>query len=303
MKIIYTIFLLTYCLVTFSQNSAVIYQYNNTGQLTKSIQNNTETIYTYDELDNRIGKTTIYHQKYLSVSLFLEGAFNSTTEQMSTALVDQGMVPLTQPYNTSPWNYTGSETLSALPPDIVDWVLVELRHAASPELALPSTILSGWPKAFLLKNDGSVVSLDGVDEPAIGNPSISDNIYVVIYHRNHVGIISANALSLADSTYSYDFTTGINQAYGGSAGYKEIAPGIFGMVAGDGDADGSVYMSDRTVWRNSLGVVSSYEASDYDMDGNSFMSDRTLWRGNLGITNPVSQSVGIPLYKSQVPYK
>jgi hypothetical protein len=62
-------------------------------------------------------------------------------------------------------------------------------------------------------------------------------------------------------------------------------------------------MSDRTVWRNSLGITNSYESADFDMDGNSYMSDRALWRGNLGVTNPVTQSVNIPLYQSQVPGK
>ena len=57
-------------------------------------------------------------------------------------------------------------------------------------------------------------------------------------HRNHIDIMSANPLTDIGGVYTYDYTTSIDQVYGGIAGYKSIAPGVFGMAGGDADADG-----------------------------------------------------------------
>ena len=240
--------------------------------------------------------------KHINIQCFIEGSYNASTASMDVTLDGLGLIPLLQPYNQLPWNYDGDETINTPTADVVDWVLVELRQAVTPETALPSTILNGWPKALLLKQDGSLIAYDG-SLPSIDSATISENIYIVIRHRNHVGIMSNGPAVLTGNTYSYDFTDDITKAYGADVGYKEIATGIFGMVAGDGDADGSVFMRDRTVWRINLGAINSYQSSDYDMDGNTFMSDRTLWRGNLEVSNPFNQPQTILLYKSQVPDK
>ncbi|MBN1338236.1 MAG: hypothetical protein JXA03_02870 [Bacteroidales bacterium] len=47
------------------------------------------------------------------------------------------------------------------------------------------------------------------------------------------------------SVYSYDFTTGASQAYGGTQGHKELAPGIWGMTGADGNADSQVNNGDK----------------------------------------------------------
>ena len=61
----------------------------------------------------------------LNAKMFFEGPyFNS---QMTPFLNILGYIPLDQPYNTEPWNYTGTETVTAIPnANVVDWVLVEL---------------------------------------------------------------------------------------------------------------------------------------------------------------------------------
>jgi hypothetical protein len=46
---------------------------------------------------------------------------------MRTALKDQNILPLTQPYSGAPYLYNGTEALTTVPEDVVDWVLIELR--------------------------------------------------------------------------------------------------------------------------------------------------------------------------------
>jgi hypothetical protein len=236
--------------------------------------------------------------KTLNVTVFLEGPFDGSA--MTTTLNTEGLIPLTQPYNTDPWLYEGTESVAAIPADVVDWVLVDLRDADAPENALPATSLAGWPKAMFLKSDGSLVGLDG-NAPNIGNPTITNNLYIVIRHRNHLDVMSATELSLTGDVYSYDFSTGIDQAYGGGNGYKEIAAGVFGMVTGDMDGDSDVGVNDFTLWATDFGNAPVYMNSDADMDSDVGVNDFTKWATNFGIANPVESGMAPVTYRSQVP--
>jgi len=90
------------------------------------------------------------HGVSLDMSVYLEGPFESIA--MNTDLNTAGVIPLSQPYNNSPWNYSGSENVGSIPnPDVVDWVLIELRDASSVEFATPSTIIE--QKCCLPVND------------------------------------------------------------------------------------------------------------------------------------------------------
>jgi len=91
----------------------------------------------------------------LNITCYLEGCFDETNSIMTSSLSEDDLLPLSQSYNQSPWNYDGTEMASAIPDSIVDWILVEIRDAISPEEATPSTTLPDWPKALFLKQDGS----------------------------------------------------------------------------------------------------------------------------------------------------
>ena len=93
----------------------------------------------------------------LNLTVFLEGPFNGV--EMTTSL-NPSNLPLYQPYSSAPWNYGGNESVAVIPsPDIVDWVLIELRDATDASLATSGTVIA-QQAAFLLK-DGTVVGLDG----------------------------------------------------------------------------------------------------------------------------------------------
>ena len=223
--------------------------------------------------------------KQLIVHVFLEGAFNAVTGLMHTTLLDNLMIPKYQPYNVAPWNYNGSEHVTNIPSDVVDWVLVELRHAASAAEALPDSVLPGWPRACFLKSDGSVADLDGTTLPTIGNPSIDGNLYVIIRHRNHIAIISAFGMTANCDDYTYNFTDAMTKAHGNSAGFRQIIPGTFGMVSGDSDGDSSVSVLDFSKWATDFGKTLIYLQSDIDMDGEVSVLDFSKWATNFGMEN------------------
>lgn len=141
----------------------------------------------------------------LSLKIFLEGAYNSTTNLMNTNLSSE--IPLQSPYAEN------NRTITNMPTDIVDWVLVELRTSPN------GTAVAS--KSVLLNKNGNVVRDDGITNTITLNAPEGD-YYIVVKHRNHLAIMSANKINLnSTSTTVYDFTTGSNKYYG-TGGAKQL---------------------------------------------------------------------------------
>ncbi|MCD4735730.1 MAG: right-handed parallel beta-helix repeat-containing protein, partial [Bacteroidales bacterium] len=232
-----------------------------------------------------------------NLTVFVEGPFSGT--EMNTLLNSQGLLPLSQPFNVSPWNYYGQESVVAIPnTDIVDWLLIELRDATSAAAATSQTIIARRA-AFVLK-DGSIVESDGQSLLNYNSLSITNELYVVVYHLNSLGIISANSLTQVGGVFQYNFTTGEGQVFGGLNGHKEIAPGIWGMVGADGNSDKQINNADKIdVWSIQSGSA-GYFNGDYNMDGNVNKADKIdIWMPNTGMGGQVPDSnTG---YKSYIP--
>ncbi|MCB0806936.1 MAG: PQQ-dependent sugar dehydrogenase [Bacteroidales bacterium] len=198
----------------------------------------------------------------LDVKVFLEGPFNST--EMATLLNSGGDIPLNQPFNTDPWNYEGDESVASIPnEDVVDWVLIELRDAKNADAADGAARIA-QKAAFLLK-DGNVVGLDGVDAPQFNN-FVNHQLFVVVMHRNHLGVMSAIPLLGSGNSYSYDFSSNGDKAYGDGTAQNEIVSGIWGMVAGDSDGNGIIEDPDKMVnWDTEAGMP-GYLNSDFELN-------------------------------------
>jgi hypothetical protein len=222
---------------------------------------------------------------YLDLRLFIEGPYEGA--EMNVALNTDGLLPLTQPYNTLPWNYPGTESVGNIPnEDVVDWVLVELRDAPNAASAGGSTMFERQA-AFLLK-DGSVVGLDGSSMLEF-NETYSDQLFVVIWHRNHLAIISAGGLKSTGNVYSFDFSVSASQVLGGSTGYNEIGNGIWGMAAGDINQDKHVDAIDKSYWTSNAGEQ-GYLPSDCNLDGETNNPDKKeAWFINLNMISQVPE--------------
>lgn len=210
--------------------------------------------------------------------LFLQGAYYNGL--MHTVLRDNGVLSLAQPFNKPPWNYNGAESVAAMPAGVVDWVLIGLRSA-------PQSAALAY-RAALLKNDGSVVDTSG-SGPVLFPTLPHGNYYIVVYHRNHLAIMSAAAQTLNGTSALFDFTTAPGQAYGTNP-MKQLAAGVYGMISGDGNNDGVVNIADKeSIWRLQNGTPWSYEKSgDYDLDYGIDVFDLNFyWRPNKGLVTGV----------------
>ncbi len=119
-------------------------------------------------------------------------------------------------------------------------------------------------------------------------PIISQNLYCIVWHRNHIGIISSSPLIKSSSLYYYDFTSDSSNTFGGNVSIKEIDTGIWEMIAGDFDVDGEVTLSDLTlVWKFEAGKR-GYLFSDSNMDTQTNNLDKNDYLiDNLGIMSMV----------------
>jgi hypothetical protein len=223
---------------------------------------------------------TVAQAYQTEIKVMLEGPY------AEGSMIQCPAVPLEQPFAVSPWDYDNNEKVTSIPENVVDWVLVELRDAPEASSAGSSTTI-GRRAAFLL-SDGSIVNLDGISNPSFNAP-VSESLFIVIRQRNHLAVMTANSPTFADHVYSYDFTVSASQAYGTSA-QTELSAGLFGMYAGDINADGIVNITDKTAeWEPNAGKT-GYRATDINLDGQSDNPDKNdFLLKNLGKSSYVPQ--------------
>lgn len=207
----------------------------------------------------------------LKTKVFLQGPYLSSTGTMSTALRTNGYLPLNQPYNSAPLYYNGSESVDSIPQEVVDWILLEIRTDFS-------SLLSR--KAAFLLSDGSIVDLDGVS--SVKFPGVAPgNYFIVVRHRNHLAVMTANPVTLSFNPDLYDFSVTQTQAFGTNA-LKELGVGIFGMCTGDGNGDGFVTSTDFNVFNPKFtSAASGYEYSDWNLDGLVTSTDFNFFNPNF----------------------
>jgi photosystem II stability/assembly factor-like uncharacterized protein len=222
----------------------------------------------------------------LQLKVALEGPYDfDGSVYMRTDL--NPILPLNQPYNTEPWNYGGTESVPSVPnTDIVDWILLEFRDAPDAASATPGTAI-GRQAAFI-RNNAMVVNLDGYSRIPI-DYIINNQLFIVVWHRNHLGVMTSDPVIPSGGLYSYDFTTSAEKAHGIDA-QKNIGDGFYGIYAGDLNASRTIDGNDKTgTWKVQAGK-SGYLAGDADMDAQVSNDDKnTLWLPNLGNSCQVPQ--------------
>lgn len=224
----------------------------------------------------------LLHGVMVRLRAYLSGPFTGDT--MRTTLRQDGVLPLAQPYAAEPWAYDGTEQVDSLPPRVVDWVLLEVRA--------DSVTLIGRAAALLLA-DGTITGLDG--QSPVFMPDIAAGPYfIVLRHRNHLAVMSAEAIALSMTSALLDLTTGADRYYGGDA--NVVAPGVYALWCGDVTANGQVKYSgsgnDRSPILTCLGgadltlMLHGYHGEDVNMDGQVKYSgsgnDRSLILQTIG---------------------
>jgi hypothetical protein len=222
----------------------------------------------------------------LELKVFLEGAFQNG--EMTTELNDLGLIPTSQPYSGSPWYYDGLEAVSSIHENVVDWVLVELRESTGDASTATVDKVIAKQAGFLLK-DGTIKNASDCGFHNLDfSVSYTDNLYIVIFHRNHVAAISANPIAILNGNGIYDFSSAESKVLGGSLGHKELSSGIWGLAAGDSNGDGNIdEMDKQNEWAQHTGTW-GYLLSDFSFDSQIDNFDKNdFWNLNFGFIGRV----------------
>jgi len=196
----------------------------------------------------------------VELKAFLEGAYDTSTNEMTTGLnTERGLLPgqtptsgiinptpAGQPYHIAPWNYNGTEGANFTDSDyndqIVDWVLISLRTGINKADEVAQA-------AALMKKNGTIATLIPC---VIEDPTQTGPFHIVIEHRNHIGIMSPTTVAVSNGKLVYDFTTADSYRDPTSFGQKQLPTGEWTMFAGDADqADFPSYDiqgTDKTLW-------------------------------------------------------
>ena len=225
------------------------------------------------------------------IKVLLEGAYKISTAKMSTSLNQRGLLPgqtpigqfaiptpKGQPYKGAPWNYAGTEgdTITTYPSTVVDWVLVSLR--SSPSNTTPVWRYAGW-----LHQDGSITFPKSCIQIPLGS------YYIVVEHRNHLGVMSPTAVSIVNNIIQYDFT--LLDSYittnPPSFGSKLLNNGKWAMYSGDGMKTTSttnfdINFNDAQMWKIESGIFDQYRRGDFNLDADVNFNDQVLWKANNG---------------------
>ena len=149
----------------------------------------------YDSMAGRWYDGLKNYLPLIQLRIFLQGPYTSGG-MMTTTLRDNNLIPTTSPYqdvsnNSQFYNSTTHKVVVpySIPSNITDWVQIEIRS---------NTTNIVESKSCFLRKDGQVIDPDGLsDNISIGSAVVNPNntYYIVVKHRNHLAVMSSDALS------------------------------------------------------------------------------------------------------------
>ncbi len=236
----------------------------------------------------------------LAVKMLLEGPYDQNTQLMNDALRASGLIPAQEPYTALGFTQAGNGGGEARQAGaftaagnnaIVDWVLVELRDAATGQNIVAT-------RSALVQRDGDVVAEDGASPIAI--EAVPGNYKVAVRHRNHLGAMTSASVALTTAPTSVDLSLPATAAYG-SEGRKTVGArtvlwagnalrdAVLRYTGGDNDRDPILVRVGGAVPTN---TVAGYWPEDVNLDGvvkyTGPANDRDPILVNIGGTVPTS---------------
>lgn len=212
----------------------------------------------------------------LSATAWLQAPYLQALNKMDTTLRSLNLLPLSQPYNVAPWNYTGTEAAVSLPSNTTDWVLLEVRRSGDTSVV--------ERRAALLLNNGAIRAHDN---PANGvtfsTLAFNTPYFVSVRHRCHLPVLSKNTYLFNASGIMIDFSNP-TQVEGGMA-QMAMLPTAHALLAGDNDGNGQINISDflQYVSHTATGINNyAVNRSDDDLNRVVNVRDYNFYAANVG---------------------
>jgi len=185
----------------------------------------------------------------VNMRVYLQGAYDfRNTKIMTDDLRKKGYIPLKEPYATlelgvfKPFTHVGKGGQDTITDatiledkgenSIVDWVFLELRSSVDPTIVVET-------RSALIQRDGDIVEVDG-ESPVYFPVTEDNNYYIVIKHRNHLGIMTKDPIQMDRNLLApiaLDFTDGTTPIHGSNGMREKDLDGKFAMWGGNTDGN------------------------------------------------------------------
>ena len=175
-----------------------------------------------------IGSNSLFAQSTLNIKAFVQGYYIDIINQMK---------PLIDPVNQ---------------PNVFDTIRIELHESTNGNLAY------SFPAIFDINGNSSI------SVPAI---YFGNNYYIALRHRNSIETWSALPVLITNNA-SYDFSTGIAQAYGNNMILVDVN-GASALFTGDINQDGIIDSVDMNIIEDSANVFAFGYYYSCDLNGDS----------------------------------
>lgn len=185
---------------------------------------------------------------FVNINAFLQGAYEQNNGLMQDSLRAKGLIPVVEPYTDlepTPTNFPfvhvgggGGESVNTAvftvegTDAIVDWVFLELRNQNDPTQVYAT-------RSALIQRDGDIVDVDGVSPVTFLTKE--DNYFVVVRHRNHLGVMTAAPIALTRDLLNpmkVDFTNPNTVTYGTNA--QRVLGNTTVLWGGNADSNGYI---------------------------------------------------------------
>lgn len=213
----------------------------------------------------------------LRLKLFLEGAYNPTTNTMNTSLVQNQSITNIPPYFDYPHYYLGNEYVQNFPSTVTDWLYIEIRDANNINTVVDQ-------RACLLNNDGRLMDVDGTIGVSFSNLVVGNSYKVAIFHRSHLAVIATENF-VPGYTNEIDITQLESAAYG--VEQLKFKTNAYTLFSGDFDSNGVINNLDYNAWISNNAAVSAYTTWDADLNNIVNNIDYNYWYANRS-------KVGVP---------
>ena len=202
----------------------------------------------------------------VEIRMFLQGAMRPGDSYMLTSLLDQGVLSNQHPYNLP------SIANVNLPSNAIDWVVIEARSASNYEQVIERQV-------GILASNGYVL------DPATGDNLVfyelfdSRDYYFSARHRNHLAVLSSEAVSESGGLYEWNFSNAENRAMG----VEQLTPfqtdgsTRYCLFAGDFNQDHTIQATDYDEWIAESAAIQVYSKVDANLDGSIQTTDYDLW--------------------------
>jgi hypothetical protein len=195
----------------------------------------------------------------VGVKVMLAGPYNTGTDEMDQSAAWRAVLD-----NTFPGGH--------VPGYAVDTITIELRDSV--KFGSPTKRGPNAP-AWLL-TDGMIRSFTDTTKSYVEIEAPVGSYYVVVRHRNHLAIMSANPVALSHTAALYDFTTAQTQAYGTAP--MQLVGTKYAMYSGDANQNGVVSFTGSPNDRDNIllligfsdltnSVSGVYNNADFNLDG------------------------------------